>query len=51
MSSPEILPKKKGGNRRSLDIFFRDLNRKSIRRKTVSAKENYVEINKTGPLN
>ncbi len=51
ISSSEIPPKKKGRNRRSLDIFFRGLNRRSVRRRTVSAKESYVEINKTGPPN
>ena len=51
MSPPEIPPKKKGGNRRSSDVFSRDSNRRSVRRKTISTKENYVEINKTGPPN
>src|SRR6266498_2970729 len=50
-SPPEIPLKKKGENRRSSDVFSRGLNRRSIRRKTVSAKENYAEINKTGPPN
>ncbi len=51
MSPPEIPFKKKGENGRSSDVFFRDLNRRSIRRKTVSAKRNYIEINKTGLSN
>ncbi len=50
-SPPEILFKKKEENRRSSDIFFRDLNRRSVRRKIVFAKENYAEINKIGLLN
>ena len=32
-------------------VFFRGLNGRSVRRRTVSAKENYIEINKTGPPN
>ena len=51
MSPLEVPPKKKGGNRRSSDVFSRDLNRRFVRRKTVSAKENYAEINKIGPPN
>ncbi len=51
ISPSEVPPKKKGGNRRSLDVFFRGSNRRSVRRKTVSAKENYVEIDRTGPSN
>ena len=31
MSPPEVPPKKKGENRRSSDIFSRDLNRRSVR--------------------
>ncbi len=44
-------PWKKGGNKRSSDVFSRGSNRRSIRRRTVSAKENYTEIKKTGPPN
>ena len=51
MSPPEVPPKKKGGNRRSLDVFFRGSNRRSVRRKTVSVKKNYAEIDRTGPPN
>ena len=51
ISPPEVPPKKKGENRRFSDVFSRGLNRRSVRRKTVSAKKNYAKINKTGPLN
>ena len=46
MSPLEIPSKKKGENRRSSDIFFRDLNRRSVRKRIISAKESYIEINK-----
>src|SRR6266498_724443 len=51
ISPPEIPPKKREKNKRSSDIFFRGSNRRSIKRKPVSAKENYTEIDRTGPPN